>query len=617
MDSLKDLKSFLKALPRLNDKDKQNRILKAKDDFRYFVLTYLSHHLGENTKETSNFRKWVYKELPNLLAPNKQHAIPNESNAEVLRNNFKGYQVKGEGSVLNIHDQALSEDSLKITRKTTHAHNRILVKAYRGAAKTTLISRLLTLWQILRGDKRYAILISSTLDLAKEGIDLLKIELEDNANLIHDFGIKKGYVWNNEEIVFSIEHELRSNAEVLRDNFKGYRVKGEGSVLNIHDQALSEDSLMQLRSNKSTLAKSIRKTTQLCKIKSFGAGKKIRGTNFLSIRPDLIICDDIENDENIESKTQRDKLYKWFNKAILKLPSRLNPNYNLIIVGTTLHYDSLLQRIAQRSDFTIYNFPLITTMPSNLDSLTKENLNSYKPTKYTLDDTSLNIKEILSDYLEDKASFYSEFQNEPLDKDNAPLSNYTTYTNLPPHIDSCFIGIDPSLGKKRGDYFALSTLFYNKKESKIYASSKGYKIAPDKMIDKILTLFTKTRKLTEHITIACEEVAFQEFFKNELKKKFLTHGIYTPIIGIKSNTNKEIRLDSLAPLLSDGDLLIYENDNLLKEELDTYPKGAHDDLIDSIDIARRAMIASSCINYKEALKATRDYKDKFNSLKEL
>lgn len=39
--------------------------------------------------------------------------------------------------------------------------------------------------------------------------------------------------------------------------------------------------------------------------------------------------------------------------------------------------------------------------------------------------------------------------------------------------------------------------------------------------------------------------------------------------------------------------------------------------LDSIDIARRAMIASSCINYKEALKATRDYKDKFNSLKEL
>ena len=538
MDSLKDLKSFLKALPRLNDKDKQNRILKAKDDFRYFVLTYLSHHLGENTKETSNFRKWVYKELPNLLARKENKAAA--------------------------HNKVLKPDKQHATPSKQYAttHNRILVKAYRGAAKTTLISRLLTLWQILRGDKRYAILISSTLDLAKEGIDLLKIELEDNANLIHDFNIKPFNVWSSEEISFIVDKKP-------------------------------------------------------CKIKSFGAGKKIRGTNFLSIRPDLIICDDIENDENIESKTQRDKLYKWFNKAILKLPSRLNPNYNLIIVGTTLHYDSLLQRIAQRSDFIVYNFPLITTMPSNLDSLTKENLNSYKPTKYALDDTSLNIKEILSDYLEDKASFYSEFQNEPLDKDNAPLSNYTTYTNLPPHIDSCFIGIDPSLGKKRGDYFALSTLFYNKKESKIYASSKGYKIAPDKMIDKILTLFTKTRKLTEHITIACEEVAFQEFFKNELKKKFLTHGIYTPIIGIKSNTNKEIRLDSLAPLLSDGDLLIYENDNLLKEELDTYPKGAHDDLIDSIDIARRAMIASSCINYKEALKATRDYKDKFNSLKEL
>lgn len=510
MDSLKDLKGFLKALPRLNDKDRQNRILKAKDDFRFFVLTYLSHHLGEIKKETSFFRMWVYNELPSILV------------------------------------------------KT----NKIEIKAYRGAAKTTLVSRLLTLWQILNGNKRYAIIISSTLDLAKEGIDLLKTELEDNANLIHDFNIKPFNVWSSEEISFMIDNVA-------------------------------------------------------CKIKSFGAGKKIRGTNFLSIRPDLIICDDIENDENIESKSQRDKLYKWFNKAILKLPSRLNPSYNVIIVGTTLHYDSLLKRIEKRSDFVGYNFPLIIKMPSNLDNLTKENLSAFKPRGCILDDTSLNIKEILSDFLEDKASFYSEFQNEPLDKENAPLSNYTTYINLPAHIDSCYIGIDPSLGKKRGDYFALSQLFYNKKESKIYASAKGYKISPDKMIDKILTLYMKTKKITANIVIACEEVAFQEFFKNELKKKFLKHDLFTPIIGIKSNTNKEIRLDSLAPLLSEGDLLVYENDNLLKEELDTYPKGIHDDLIDSIDIARRAMLTSSCINYKEALRATRDFKDKFNSLKEI
>lgn len=551
MDSLKDLKSFLQALPKLNDKDRESRVKRAKQDFYSFITTYLGHHIGleygMTKKESSKFRAWVYTELPKIIA-----------------------------------------------NKVTPT-NKMVVKAYRGAAKTTLISRLFCLWQILRGDKRYAIIISSTLDLAKEGIDLLKIELEENINLVQDFMIKKGSLWNNEELVFSVEKERESQ-------------------VNTHE---SDNTEVLQDKSKSALKIATGKVSQLCKIKSFGAGKKIRGTNFLSMRPDLIICDDIENDENIESKSQRDKLYKWFNKAILKLPSRLNPYYHIMLVGTTLHYDSLLQRIALRKDFKTFSFPLLPQMPSNLDLLTKESLATFKPRGYILDDSSLNIKEILSDYLEDKASFYSEYQNEPLDKENAPLSKYTTYTTLPKDIDSCFIGIDPSLGKKRGDYFALSTLFYARKESKIYASAKGYKIAPDKMIDKILSLFTKTRKLTENITIACEEVAFQEFFKNELKKKFLGSGIYIPIIGIKSNTNKEIRLDSLAPLLSEGDLLIYENDNLLKEELDTYPKGAHDDLIDSIDIARRAMIASSCVNYKEALKATRDYKDKFNSLKEL
>ena len=543
MNTINDLKTFLKSLPKLNDKDRETRVKRAKEDFRYFVQTYLGHHIGleptTKRKETSIFRNWVYDALP-----------------------------------------ILSSNDSKI--------NKIEIKAYRGAAKTTLVSRLFCLWKVLRGDKRYAIIISSTLDLAKEGIDVLKTELEDNINLINDFNITKGQVWNNEEIVFGVE--------------VSHSLHGEESSPK-HKE--SEEAKKQKN-----------KKTQLCKIKSFGAGKKIRGTNFLSVRPDLIICDDIENDENTESKTQRDKLYNWFNKAILKLPSRLNPHYTILVVGTTLHYDSLLQRIAKRNDFAVYNFPLVLEFPSNIESLTKENLESFKPKRYRLDDTAINLQDVLSDFLEDKASFYSEFQNEPLDKDNAPLSRYTTYSTLPKVIDCCVIGIDPSLGKQRGDYFALSTLFYAKQESKLYASSKGYKLSPDKMIDKILTLFIKTQKITPNITIACEEVAFQEFFKNELKKRFLQHGIFAPILGIKNTTNKEVRLDSLSTLLSEGDMLIHEKDLLLQEELDTYPKCPHDDLLDSLEIAKRVLQSSMSANYKESLKAQREWQSKFRELRE-
>lgn len=514
MNSIKELKDYLQSLPKLNDKDAQKRKSRAKEDFRFFVITYLGHHIGlDNQKgevrinESSLFRQWVYKELPHL------------------------------------------------------SENKIIIKAYRGAAKTTLISRLFSLWQICRGKTRYCVLISSTLDLAKEGIDLIKTELEDNANLRADFDVKIGDVWNNEEIVFSLNGVY-------------------------------------------------------CKIKSFGAGKKIRGTNFLSIRPDLIICDDIENDENIQSKAQRDKLYNWFNKAILKLPSRLNPHYQILIVGTTLHYDSLLQRLSARNDFLSKNFPLVLQFPTNLEELTKENIESFIPKGLKLDDSKAISKDVLSDYLEDSASFYSEFQNLPLDKENAPLSTYSTYEVLPEGIDSITIGIDPSMGKSRGDYFGLSALFYNKNEKRLYATASGYKVAPDKMIEKIIAYYLRLNKNTAHITIAVEEIAFQEFFKTTLKAKMQSLGLFVPIMGIKNTANKYIRLDSLSPLLTQGDMRIDSNAHLLREELDTYPKCAHDDLLDSIDIALQAFNKNARVNYKAINKAQKAYKDLFQRSKE-
>lgn len=543
-----ELKNFLKSLPKLNDKDASTRVSKAKGDFAFFVATYLGHHIGldgaKKHKETSEFRKWVYEALPNLVSPNKK--------GEVSLSYFRGCEVVSKRSALVVRERSERQAPQKEPKR--QAVNKLCIKAYRGAAKTTLM-RLFSLWLILRGDKRYAIFIGSTQDLAKETIDLLKTELEDNANLTLDFDIKIGSVWSAEELVFSAHGVL-------------------------------------------------------CKIKSFGAGKKIRGTNFLSMRPDLIICDDIENDENIESKTQRDKLYSWFNKAILKLPSRLNKHYNIIIVGTTLHYDSLLQRLDKRDDFKSFNFPLVIEFPQNLDEILQNGAFS-KAKGLKLDDTSLDGEAILTDLAQDRASFFSEFQNLPLDKENAPLAHYATFSELPRSIDSLFIGIDPSLGKAKGDYFALSQLYYTKATKQIYASAQGFKISPDKMLDKIVALYLRVSKLCGGITIATEEVAFQEFFKTQLKAKFQALGLFVPIVGIKNTANKAVRLDALTPLLKDESILIDENAALLREELDSYPKCAHDDLLDSIEIALRAFNANSRTDYKNIHALQKSYARNF------
>jgi|GEM_PF-5886672 len=97
-----ELKNFLKSLPKLNDKDSSARVSKAKGDFAFFVATYLGHHIGldgaKKHKETSEFRKWVYESLPNLVSPNKK--------GEVSLSYFRGCEVASKRSALVVRERS-------------------------------------------------------------------------------------------------------------------------------------------------------------------------------------------------------------------------------------------------------------------------------------------------------------------------------------------------------------------------------------------------------------------------------------------------------------------------------------------------------------------------------
>lgn len=487
---IEELKLYLKALPKLADEGRAERIKKATDDYRSFMHTYLPHQVEFQFEETSAFRNFVYDDLPNIIDTNRL----------------------------------------------------IELEAYRGGAKTTVISRGMTLWVMLTERKKYGVLLSSTNDVVVESMETIKAELEDNATLRADFDVEIGTPWTDNEIVFYV---------------KGKPVK----------------------------------------IKAAGAGKKIRGSNFMGKRPDWIVLDDIENDENVESKTQRDKIYRWFIKAIMKLPSRKSKTHTFMIVGTRLHHDSLLARISKRSDCYHRNFPLVIEMPSRLDELTKENLSLDIVGDAVLDDPDIDVLSVFADFLEDKESFYSELQNQPISSEGLTFGKYTTYSELP-LIDSWTIGIDPALGKTKGDYFAIAALGHCKTLKRYYAKVVGYKTKPEQMIPLLIALYSTLRSNGVPIKIAIETVQFQEFFKDSLKTKAIESGIHLPIVEIKNTAAKELRIDSLSPHISDGTILIDQNSHLLIEELGTYPKAAHDDLLDALEMAWRIAFRGAALDMK-------------------
>lgn len=169
---------------------------------------------------------------------------------------------------------------------------RVAVAAPRDHAKTTILGLCYVLWCICYEKEKYIVFISNTAKLANGMLANVKAELESNPRLLSDFpnacqepGSKpKPGRWTKDEII----------------------------------------------------------TRNGVQVRAFGAEGKIRGVKHRENRPSLIILDDMEDEEQVSSPERREKLDNWFKKAVLKVGNRRT---NVIVVGTIMHYDSLLARL--------------------------------------------------------------------------------------------------------------------------------------------------------------------------------------------------------------------------------------------------------------------------------
>ena len=99
------------------------------------------------------------------------------------------------------------------------------------------------------------------------------------------------------------------------------------------------------------------KTIDRKEVKPFGVGQSIRGTRYLQYRPDYIVADDIEDDEQVRNSGRREEIRKYFFEQVYPALDRQGDIYSdtifggdpkMIITGTILHYDSFLINLASK-----------------------------------------------------------------------------------------------------------------------------------------------------------------------------------------------------------------------------------------------------------------------------
>lgn len=430
--------------------------------------------------------------------------------------------------------------------------------APRGHAKSTTLTFKGTMHAIVYGYKHYPIIISDSSEQAEGFLDNIRVEFEENEFLKEDFGDLTGKVW-------------RSNVLITSTNIK---------------------------------------------VEAIGSGKKIRGRKHRNWRPDLLVLDDIENDENVRTPEQRSKLENWFLKAV----SKAGDDYtDIVYIGTLLHYDSLLAKTLKNPGYKAIKYKAVISF-SKADDLWKkwediytdlsndnheEDAKAYFEAnrKEMLEGTQVLWEEKLSYYdlmvmrvTEGEASFNSEEQNEPINPEDCIFNKewFEFYNDAEIVFNSkeyYFFGfVDPSLGKtKHSDFSAIITMAKHKVSGYMYVMDADIERRhPDKIIADVLEKEKWLRRDygKGYKKFGAETVQFQWFLKEELAKASAKAGLYLPIEEVPQVSDKTMRVQTLQPDVKNHYIKFNKRHKLLLEQMEHFPMGAHDDGPDALEGCR-------------------------------
>jgi phage terminase large subunit-like protein len=166
----------------------------------------------------------------------------------------------------------------------------IVITAFRGSAKSTIMNMSYILWSILgTPGKKFIEVVGQTQAQARQHLKNIKEELEHNPLLSGDLGPFK-----------DVDGDGPWNANAL--------------LLENHN----------------------------AKIMAVSIDQSVRGLRHKEHRPDLIVCDDIEDLQSVKTREGRDKTYAWVKSELIPAG---DTGTRIVFIGNLLHEDCLLKRL--------------------------------------------------------------------------------------------------------------------------------------------------------------------------------------------------------------------------------------------------------------------------------
>jgi predicted phage terminase large subunit-like protein len=307
-------------------------------------------------------------------------------------------------------------------------------------------------------------------------------------------------------------------------------------------------------------------------------------------RPDLIICDDIEKDELVASPEGRRKLEHWLQRVVMPA---LAPDGQLLVLGSLIHYDSLLANLRDKQRFPCWDYKVYRAV----EAPQHEDGNHYRvplwPARWPLE--RLDEERERGGTL----AFEQEYQTNPVDDSIRTfrpewLKRYHENELVEQNLIN-LMAVDPATGTTGGDYFALWVGSLDHTTGIIYTRRLTLeRIGVVEQIRRIIDEFQRWRP----VRVGIEINAYQVALKQILDEHSRLSGLYMPIVAIRTARDKVARVQGSSPFYENGTFRLPAT---LAPEIESqflhFPKAGHDDAPDvcamGIELARALRAGTS------------------------
>ncbi len=318
-----------------------------------------------------------------------------------------------------------------------------------------------------------------------------------------------------------------------------------------------------------------------------GAEQRLRGITWRGKRPNLFVCDDLENDEIVMNDERRRKFKQWFLSALMQSGST---DAKFRVVGTILHLDSLLEGMMPPLDDPF-------TVEEELKSYSSDKGRTWKSIRYRAhneDFTKLlwpeqfnsdRFKAIRETFVEQgyPEGYAQEYLNYPIDESNA----YFRKTDIVPmnrddQPEEYYIGVDLAISQKDTAAYSVFVVAAMTPDNKLRVRDvRRFRGDALDIVDTIFELHLMYRP--EMIFIEKENIA--RTLESILNKEMQERGVFPRIQEQTASQDKQKRARSLQARMRRG-MVEFDTEadwfSALQLELLQFPRGKFMDQVDAL-----------------------------------